>query len=173
MRYQVVVLDEEIGSDFNIDSIAWQRHPAGDNSAEFETVKIYMGLCSEDQLGSTFDDNYIEGTRTLIYESSSLVMSGNPDEWVPISLDTNYQYDSSEGNLIIEVTWESCVDLNSFYIRSWDAGTIRAVGYTQAGAPSYPTGSLSSSLPRMTITGTAQGALGTLTFGAVKSLVWR
>ena len=173
MRYQVVVLDEEIGSDFEINSIAWQKHPAGDVSAEFATFKIYMGLCSEDQLGSVFDDNYISGTRTLVYESSSQVMSGSVDEWVSIVLDTDYQYDSSEGNLIIEVTWISCVDLKSFYTRSWDAGSIRAIGYTQTGAPTHPTGSLSSSLPRLMITGTAGGALESLTFGAVKSLGWR
>ncbi len=173
MRYQVVVLDEEIGSDFDINSIAWQKHPAGDTSAEFNTLKIYMGLCSEDQLASIFDDNYISGTRTLVYESSSQVMSGGIDEWVSILLDTDYQYDSSEGNLIIEVTWVSPVDNKSFYSRSWDAGTIRAVGYTQTGAPTQPTGSLSSSLPRLTITGSAGGALESLTFGAVKSMDWR
>ena len=173
MRYQVVVLDEEIGSDFEISSIAWQKHPAGDTSAEFNTLKIYMGLCSEDQLVSVFDDNYISGTRTLVYESSSQVMSGGIDEWVSIVLDTNYQYSSSEGNLIIEVTWVSPVDNKSFYSRSWDAGVIRAVGYTQTGAPTQPTGSLSSSLPRLMITGTAGGALESLTFGAVKSMDWR
>ena len=173
MRYQVVVLDEEIGSDFEISSIAWQKHPAGDASAEFNTVMIYMGLCSEDQLGSIFDDNYISGTRTLVYESSTQVMSGGVDEWVSILLDTDYQYDSSEGNLIIEVTWVSPVDNKSFYCRSWDAGAIRAVGYTQAGAPTQPSGSLSSSLPRLMITGSAGGALESMTFGSVKSMDWR
>lgn len=173
MRHQVVVLDEEIGSDFNIESIAWQAHPAGDDAAEFVTFKVWMGLCGSDQLGSNFDDNYITGTRTLVYESSSEVMSGSPDTWASIPLDTDYLFDAQAGNLIIEVTWESCADLKSFYVRSWDSGTIRAVGYTQVGAPSHPTGSLSSSLPRLMLTGSAQGALETLTFGAVKSIGWR
>jgi len=173
MRYQVVVLDEEIGTDFNIESLAWQAHPSGDNSAEFESVIIYMGLCADDQLGSVFEDNYIPGTRTLVYDAASQVVSGNPDEWASISLDTDYGYDSSAGNLIIEVTWVSCLDLKSFYVRSWDTGTIRAVAYTGVGAPSNPTGSLSSAMPRLKLTGTAQGALEVLTFGAVKSLDWR
>lgn len=173
MRYQVVVLDDEIGSDFNIESIGWQAHPAGDDAAEFVTFNIYMGLCASDQLGSTFDANYITGTRTLVYQSSSEVMSATPGNWASIPLDTDYQYDSQAGNLIIEVTWESCADFKSFYIHSWDAGTIRAVGYTQVGAPAHPTGSLSSSLPRLMLTGTAQGALETMTFGAVKSADWR
>jgi hypothetical protein len=172
MRYQVVVLDEEIGSDFTIEEISLQGHPAGDHSAEFSTVKIYMGLCASDQLESTFDDNYIDGTKTLVYEASSATFGAEADQWAVIALDDEYIYDSSQGNLIVEITWEYSINHHSFYVRSWDTGTIRAVGYTQAGAPSYPTGSLSSALPRLMLSGTAQGALETLTFGEVKSFAW-
>lgn len=172
MRYQVVVLDEEIGSGFSIEELSLQGHPAGDHSAEFDTVKIYLGLCASDQLGNTFDDNYIDGTRTLVYEASGATFSAEPDAWAAIPLDDAYVYDPSEGNLIIEISWESCVDHQSFYVRSWDTGTIRAVANTQAGAPSNPTGSLSSSLPRLMLTGVSQGALQTLTFGGVKSAGW-
>jgi len=170
MRYQVVVLDEEVGCDFEISELAWQVHPAADESAEFSDLKVYMGLCSSDQLGSYFDDNYIPGTRTLVYEAASQVMSGAVDDWAGLLLDQSYQYLQSEGNLIIEVTWESPVDHKSFYVRSWDTGTIRAVGYTQTGAPSHPTGSLSSSLPRIMLTGSASGELEQITFGCIKSI---
>lgn len=169
MRYQVVVLDEEIGSDFEVTEIGWQVHPTADSSAEFAGMKIYLGLCAEESLGSTYDDNYVEGTRTLVYESSSEVMSGASGEWAKIILDTEYQYDSTEGNLIIEITWDSCVDQKSFYVHSWDTGAIRAVGYTQAGAPSSPTGSLSSAMPRLMLTGTSAGSLTSMTFGGVKN----
>jgi len=172
MRYQVVVLDEEIGSGFTIDEISLQGHPAGDHSAEFSTVKIYMGLCASDQLGSTFDDNYIDGTRMLVYEASTATFAAETDQWSAIALDDQYIYDPSQGNLIVEITWEFSIDHKSFYVRSWDTGTIRAVASTQAGAPSQPTGSLSSALPRLMLTGTAQGSLETLTFGAVKSAPW-
>jgi hypothetical protein len=171
MRYQVVVLDEEMATDLDITEIALQVHPAADPSAEFASVKIYMGYCASDQLGSTFDDNYVTGTRTLVYEIASTVMSGAADDWSSIILDQSFNYSQSEGNLIIEITWESCIDHKSFYVRNWDTGTIRSVGYTQAGAPTNPTGSLSSAMPRLKLTGTASGALEQVTFGSIKSLL--
>lgn len=170
MRYQVVVLDQEIGSDLDVTELGWQVHPVAQNSAEFADLNIYLGLCAEETLGSSFDDNYISGTRTLVYHSDSEVLSGSPEDWSMITLDSPYLYDPAEGNLIIEVTWSSCVDHKSFYVHSWDTGAIRAVGYTQAGAPSQPTGSLSSAMPRLKLTGTSSGSLTSLTFGSVKAL---
>ena len=169
MRYQVVVLAEEIGSDFEITEIGWQVHPAADVSAEFADMKIYLGLCANESLGSNYEDNYIDGTRTLVYQNPSQVMSGAAGEWAKIILDDEYDYDSTQGNLIIEVTWDSCVDQKSFYVHSWDTGAIRAVGYTQAGAPTHPTGSLSSAIPRLMLTGTSGGALTSMTFGGIKN----
>jgi hypothetical protein len=169
MRYQVVVLDSEIGSDMEITSISWQKHPAGDDSSEFQDVKIYMGLCSGDQLGSTFDDNYIPGTRTLVFQASTQVMDAATDQWDTLTLDSPYSYDSSQGNLVVEVTWATCVNHQSFYVYSWDTGSIRAVGYTQTGAPTHATGSLSSAIPRIMLTGSSSGALTSLTFGEIKT----
>lgn len=168
MRCQVVVLDEEIGSDFEIDEVGWQVHPAADPSAEFTGLSVYMGLCAEDDLGSVFDDNYIPGTRTLVYQNSSRVMSGSAGDWAMIQLDTPFTYDASEGNLIIEVTWDSCVDHQSFYVYSWDTGAIRSVSNTQAGAPSSPSGSLSSAMARMMLTGNSGGDFTSVTFASVK-----
>jgi len=170
MRYQVVVLDQETGGDFDIEEIGWQVHPSAQNSAEFADLNIYMGLCAGETLGSNFEDNYIPGTRTLVYHSASEVMTGSPGDWAKIVLDNSYFFNAAEGNLIIEVTWDSCVDHKSFYVNSWDTGSIRSVGYTQAGAPTNPTGSLSSAMPRLMLTGTSSGALTSTTFGAVKNL---
>lgn len=170
MRYQVVVLDSEIGSDFEISEIGWQVHPTAAASAEFENMKVYVGLCAEDDLGSVFDENYIEGTRTLVYENPSQVMSGASGDWAALQLDTPYLYDMEAGNLIIEVTWDSCIDHQSFYVHSWDTGAIRAVSNTQIGAPSSPTGSLSSAMARLILTGSSGGSFTSLTFGSVKTL---
>ena len=62
MRYQVVVLDDEIGMDINLTELGWQVHPAADPSAEFADFKVIMGYCASDQLGSTFADNYVPGS---------------------------------------------------------------------------------------------------------------
>jgi hypothetical protein len=169
MRYQVVVLSEEIGSEMEVTELGWQVHPAAAPSAEFADLRIYMGLCAEDDLGSVFDDNYIEGTRTLVYQNPSKALSGSSGDWATVELDAPYSYDPSQGNLIIEVTWESCVDHQSFYVYSWDTGAIRAVASTQQGAPSSPSGSLSSAMARLILSGTSGGAFTSATFGLVKS----
>ena len=170
MRYQVVVFDEEIGSDFDVTEIGWQIHPTAATPAEFSGMKVYMGLCADESLGSTFEDNYIAGTRTLVYQNSLEVLSGAAGDWATVTLDDTFQYNSDEGNLVIEVTWDSCVNHKSLYVYSWDTGAIRAVGNTQAGAPSNPTGSLSSAMPRIILTGNAAGNLTSMTFGAVKNV---
>jgi hypothetical protein len=169
MRYQVVVLDEEIAMDITLDELGWQVHPAADPSAEFTDFKVYLGYCASDQLGSVFDDNYIPGTCVLVYDSASQVCTGSADEWFSVVLDTPFAYIQSAGNLIIETQWSAPVDGKSFYTWGWDTGSIRAVAYTGVGAPTHPTGSLSSAISRLTLTG--QGvALEQSTFAAVKIL---
>jgi hypothetical protein len=153
MRYQVVVLDEEVGIDIDIDHLGWQVHPASYPSAEFSGLRIYMGYCDSDQLGSVFEDNYIPGSKVLVYERASQVCAGSPDEWFTLELDTPYGYVQSEGNLIIEVQWETPVDYHSFYTWAWNTGTIRAVANTSAGAPSSTSGSLSSAVSRFMLSG--------------------
>jgi hypothetical protein len=168
MRYQVVVLDDEIGMDINLTEIGWQVHPAADPSAEFTDFKVIMGYCSSDQLGATFADNYVPGSIVTVYESSSQICAGSPDDWFTITLDTPFSYVQSEGNLIVEVQWSSPVDGKSFYTWGWDTGTIRAVAYTGAGAPTHPTGSLSSAISRLILTGSGM-PLEHATFASIKA----
>ncbi|MCK5133328.1 MAG: hypothetical protein KAR40_14400 [Candidatus Sabulitectum sp.] len=164
----MLALSEEIGSDFTIDEVSCQVHPTATNSVEFNDFKIYMGLCEADELIAAFDDNYISGTKTLVLNASSLVITGNPDEWASLLLDAAYDFDAEAGNLVIEFSWESCVDYQSFYTYSWDTGTIRSVANTIAGAPSNPTGTLSSAMSRLMLTGTSSQELTSVTFGTVK-----
>ena len=166
----MVVLDEEIVSDFTIDEISWQVHPSAAPSVEFTGFKIFMGICANDELVATFDDNYIAGTKTLVIDASSKVISGNADEWAALALDTPYEYDAEAGNLVIEVSWEGCADYQSFYTYSWDTGIIRSVVNTVAGAPTNPTGTLSSAMYRLKLTGTISQELTNITFGGVKSV---
>jgi len=153
MRYLVVALDEEINGNIHITDVGVQVHPAADPSAEFNDVKIYMGYCTSDELVSTFEDNYVEGSRTQVFDSSSHVFTGNSGEWFTIQLDTPFDYWFGQGNLLIEVTWSSPVDSASFYTYGWDTGAIRAVAATAAGAPTTPTGSLSSAMSRLKLVG--------------------
>ena len=169
MRYLVVVLDEEIGGNLHITDVGVQVHPAADPSAEFNDVKIYMGYCASDQLVSTFEDNYVEGSRTQVFDSYTYVFSGSAGEWCTIQLDTPFTYWFGQGNLLIEVTWSSPVDNQSFYTYGWDTGIIRAVAATAAGAPSVPTGSLSSAMSRLKLVGDYLD-LESTTFAGIKIL---
>jgi hypothetical protein len=169
MRYQVVVLDEEIGMDINLSDIGWQVHPAADPSAEFADFTVIMGYCAADQLGAVFDDNYVPGSQVTVYSSTSQVCSGSPDQWFSVELDTPFSYVQSEGNLIVEVQWSAPVDSMSFYTWGWDTGAIRAVAYTGEGAPTHPSGSLSSAISRLVLTGSGM-PLDQGTFASIKTL---
>ena len=85
-----------------------------------------------------------------------------------INLDATVDVDA--GNLVIEISWEGCADGQSFYTYSWDTGTIRSLVNTVAGAPSNPTGTMSSAMSRLKLSGTISQKLASITFGSLKSL---
>ena len=125
MRYQVVVLAGEIGDAIEIDSFSWKRSPSPDDHGTFNDMVIYMGLCDSDQLGSTFDDNYIAGTRILVLSSSSYVTETvGVNEWFNFVCDTPFWYNCHD-NLLIEIQWSS--GLGSLYTWNWDAGDNRSM----------------------------------------------
>ncbi len=171
MRYLVVVLDEEITGNMHITHVGVQVHPAADSTAEFNDLEIYMGNCVSDQLVAIFEDNYVPGTRVQVFDSTVYTLSGLADEWCTIELDTPFDYWTADGNLLIETAWSSPVDFESFYVYSWDTGIIRAVANTSAGAPSAPSGSLSSAMCRLKLVGLFL-ALEPATFAGIKILPW-
>ena len=164
MRYQVVVLDEEIGSSCSIESLSWMMHPSSAPTGVFPNFKIYLGHCSSDLLGSNFMNNYVGGSRTLVFESATFTYSGTPDNWIPIDLETAFEF-NSDYNLIIEIIWEP-VATGSVYTYIWNSGEVRMVWQPD---PTSPTGTLSSSLPYLWIDYSAPGELGQSTFGAIKA----
>jgi len=160
----VVVFDEEIGDAMTIETISWQRGPAGSSDASFNGFEIYMGLCASDMLGTTFDDNYIPGSRTLVYKTPYLEVSANPDEWIDITLDTPYWYNGVD-NLLIEVLWNSGSGTVYAYIWNTSGTTPRSV---KSAVSSSPDGFLSPSLSELMLDGPS--ALDQTTFGAIKAL---
>ncbi len=125
MRYQVVVLDTEINDAIEISGISWKRFPSPDDQATFSDLSVYLGLCASDNLVPTFDDNFISGTRTLVFSEASYttdVVAIN--EWFEIPFTTPFWYNGQD-NLLIEINW-SAGD-GSLY--SWSAlpGGIRRI----------------------------------------------
>lgn len=162
MRYQVVVLASEIGDAIEIDSFSWRRFPSPEDQGTFVDFKMYLGLCDSDEIGTTFDDNYIPGTKTLVLEDNPYVTPVVPvGEWFDVELDTPYWY-NGEDNLLIEVEWSA--GNGSLYSWSWDGGPNRCIfaGYGASTAPAAIT-----TVPHIKMNGTLE--LSNSTFGEIKA----
>ncbi|MBN1435236.1 hypothetical protein JW921_10785 [Candidatus Fermentibacterales bacterium] len=124
LHFQVLYLEEEIGQPITIEELGWKRTPGGAGSASFTNFAIYMGYCETDELGETYLENYVPGTRTLVLDRPTYTISGDVDEWITETLDVPFWYDGSD-NLIIEYEWGT--GTGSVYIYAWDTGTFRAL----------------------------------------------
>lgn len=163
MRYQVVVLADEINSAISIESISWIRAVGGEPIATFEDLKIYMGVTESDELTVVYEDNYIPGTRTLVFDGSPYhtLEALNPNDWFYTALDAPYWY-SGSGNLIIEIEWKS--GEGSLYTWHWDSGTSRRV----IGAYGASSGDfVDSEVPNIRLNGVL--SLESTTWGRIKS----
>jgi hypothetical protein len=158
----VIALDEEIGGPVTIDALSWHRTSVGSPSASFSNFSIYLGHGASDELGATFDDNYIAGTKTLVYSAPSITLTAAPEEWATIDLDIPFDYNGTD-NLIMEIQWAG--GSGTFYTYAWDTGSDRCV---TASHPSNPTGLVSSQMCQFRIE--LPLALEHSTFGSIKSM---
>lgn len=157
------MLDSELGSAMQISSIAWMRAPTGSDQGHYFDVNIYMGLCASDQLSSTFADNWVPGTKTLVFSASQLDLSAGANEWEPVTLTTPYWYNGQQ-NLLFEVSWASANSSYSFYTWQWETGLTRTVYATNLGSAN---GIMSSKLSMLQFEVTL--GLDPSTFGEVKA----
>ncbi|NLP05156.1 hypothetical protein GX411_04320 [Candidatus Fermentibacteria bacterium] len=163
LRYQAVVLNDQVSSAIQVQSISWKRSISGDPAATFYDFKIYMGYSNLDQLGMTFLDNYMPGTRTLVFSSSPYNINVGPNEWLTTTLNTPFWYSPAIGNLLIEVEWTS-ESFGSVYMWHYNAGTDRAI----KGAYGSPTAYASeNTLPHIMLNGVLD--LEPESFGSIKA----
>ena len=153
------MLEGEIGDGINIESLGWKRTPIGDPSGTFYNFKIYMGYTENDELGENFNNNY-SSSRIEVFNRSNFTISGNPEEWVTLDLDTHFFYNGTD-NLIIEYEWSSATS-ESFYIYHWSTGSNRAV----RGDYGSSTGVLSQDIQHMQLIGSL--SLDSETFARIK-----
>jgi hypothetical protein len=162
MRYQVVVLASEIGDAMEIESFSWRRFPSPEDQGTFNDLKVYLGLCNSDTITTTFNDNFMPGTRTLVLSGSPYTTPVVPvGGWFDVVLDTPYWYNGQD-NLLIEVEWSS--GAGSLYSWSWNGTGTRSIfalyGQSTA-AVSEP------KVPNLRINGTLD--LSQSTFGEIKA----
>ena len=162
MRYQVVVLASDMGNAMNIDSFSWKRAISGEPQGTFQDMKIYMGLCSSDELVSAFNANYIGGTRIEVMSGSPYTsQTVGPNEWFEFVFDTPYWYNGQD-NLLIEIEWSD--GDGSLYSWVWDAGTNRSM-YGLYGEPTSLV--RNSTAPNLRLNGTL--SLENSTFARIKA----
>jgi len=160
----VIALTSEMSGAITISQIGWQRGgSSGSSTGYYNNFKLYIGLASESELTNKYADNYIAGSRVLVYETPTQVMSAAPDEWMTIVLDTPFWYNGTD-NLIIELEWSG--GSNMFYTYLWETGSSR--GLMNKSSISSPTGTLSSRMSRLMFDGPL--ALEQDTFAAIKAL---
>lgn len=160
----MIALSSEMSGAMTIDQIGWQRGgSSGSSSGYYNNFKLYIGLASESELSNTFNDNYIPGTRTRVYETTTQTMSAGPDEWMIITLDTPFWYNGTD-NLIVELEWVG--GSNMFYTYMWETGTSR--GLMNKTDVNDPTGTLYTRMSQLMFI--EPSALEQETFGSIKTL---
>jgi hypothetical protein len=155
---------EEMTGPMEITQVSWQRGgSAGSPTGTYNNFKLYMAHSTLDELTNTYADNYIPGTRVLVYQTASQVMSAGADEWMTITLDTPFQFNGSD-NLVVELEWVGGASM--FYTYMWGTGAYR--GLMNKNDVTAPTGTLSQNMSELMFDGPL--ALDQTTFGAIKSL---
>ena len=59
----MVALEEEIGTPIEITAIYWHRGLPGGSRVEFDDFHIYIGYCIGDSLETSFEENWLAGSR--------------------------------------------------------------------------------------------------------------
>ncbi len=160
MHHQVVVLDEEIGSGITVAQLSWMIH-GGTSTTAYESVDVWMGLCSSDQLCNVFLDNYIPGTRTLVCHLDDTVFTVIENDWLTVQLDTPFEYHGTR-NLLIEIN--HLPGAGDAFCWSWQGGGGRAI---YSCSPDSPYGSFLTIAPMMMLTD--ELGLHQATFGSIKT----
>jgi hypothetical protein len=165
-----MALESEIGIAMTIDELSFERSYFGNPDTIGHTLndfQIYLGLCASDQLGTAFDDNFVPGTKTLVYSRSAAAFYAAPWEWIDIPLDAPYWYNGQD-NLLMEINWSSGYGSTDHFLTwHWDAGPNR----TLYGDYGTSTGTLGNLVDFMMLTGTL--GLEQSTFGGIKTLFVR
>ncbi len=164
MRYQTLYLEGEVGTAMTIDAISLKRTiQAGASSVTLDTLAIYIGICSGDELGTDFDSNYQAGSRKLVFwQENCTITAPNPNEWFQIDLETPFYYDGT-GNIIIEYAWPAGED--AVYNWNWTGSEARSL----TGEWNAASGFTTMDCPHILLNYST--GLGSSTFGEIKALL--
>ncbi len=104
-----------MGSAIEIESISFKVQTG--EKVHLDELQIFLGHTSLEELGTEFEDNYLAGTKTMVYDHSDVwLYSPGPGEWMTIELDEPFWYNGSD-NLLVEFDWPN--GENAIYVWGW------------------------------------------------------
>ncbi len=156
----MVVNANEFSEAMVINSITFFKAPGGsERSVTFDEFYVYMGYCAGSELGTSYDDNYINGVKYTVYESASPVVFQDTDP--TIYFDSPFFYVPANGNLVFEIAWPNGKDeIYTYFSTTTGINTIY-------GAYDNPVGDPWPEMPHILINGDL--ALEQATFAGIKA----
>jgi hypothetical protein len=162
LRYQLLALDSDVSTAMTINSI-FMKSAGGAGYVNLDELQIYIGSCSSDELSGVFDDNYITGSKTLVYDHQNVTLTaGGMYEWFEVPLDSPYFYDGQHNLIIDFMRTEGSAEIN---VWAWFPGENRSV----TGGYYSDTGDPGTDMPHLGLGGVCD--LNSDTFGAIKVLL--
>lgn len=119
-------MEEELEGPMSVQAVSWIRSDEGGSQGDYQDVSIYMGLSSSDDLTPWFDQNYIAGTRELVFQSDALFLEGAAREWLTVTLDQPFDYPGT-GNLIVEIRRGGPSKDAFLLVGRWSTGRYRTL----------------------------------------------
>ena len=99
----MIVSAAEFTEPLTVNSLSFDAVPETGKEVTFYELFVDMGYCSSEGLIPNYDSNYISGSKTRVYETTSAVtiQASAPT----IVFDTPFEYDPTQGNLIVDIVW--------------------------------------------------------------------
>lgn len=133
--------------------------PGPGTEVTFDEFVVYLGYCANDELGATYDANYIGGVKYKVFERTNPITFLHTD--LTIYFDTPFFYLPANGNLVFEVIWPDGKD----EIYTYSSGTS---GLTCVyGSFDLPSGDQYMETPHFLLNG--EMALNQMTFAGIKA----
>ncbi len=125
----------------------------------FDEYYVYLGYCSSNELSATYDDNYVNGWKYPVLESTGPITFLETDP--TIYFETPFFYDPANGNLVFEIAWPNGEDEIYTY------NSVTASNTCVYGDYYLSSGDLWTELPHVLINGDL--ALANTTFAGIKA----
>lgn len=159
----MIVFADEINTGITIGRISFVIF-SSDSYSYSDGMEVYMGLTDKEELTDMFAENWIPGTRTLVFSADSLYTGAVQGDVIEIQLDVPYYY-PGEHNLLVE-TISGTGNWTSVY--SWESGVQRNLASYYL---SSPQGYLATETPYIVLEGEAD--LQPSTAGAIRIILGR